>query len=43
MHLMTYDDRKLFATELNYSVHEKKSLTIKHSLRFIILTINIKL
>ena len=29
MHLMTYNDKKFSATELNYFVHEKKLLTIK--------------
>ena len=33
MHSITYNDRKLFATELNYFVHEKKLLAIKFSLR----------
>ena len=33
MHLMTYNDKKLFATELNYFVNEKELLTIKHSFR----------
>ena len=30
MHSMTYNDRKLSATELNYSIHEKELLAIKH-------------
>ena len=34
MHSMTYNDRKLFATKLNYFVYEKELLTIKHSFRF---------
>ena len=33
MHSMTYDDKKLFTTKLNYLVHEKKLLKIKNSLR----------
>ena len=33
MHLVTYDDKKLFATKLNYSVHKKELLAIKHLFR----------
>ena len=35
MHLITYNDKKLFATKLDYFIHEKKLLTVKHSFRFL--------
>lgn len=34
MHVMIYNNRRLFVTELNSFVREKKLLTIKYRLRF---------
>jgi len=33
LHPVAYDDRKLQGAELNYPVHEKELLAIKHALR----------
>ena len=30
LHSVAYDGKKLFDAELNYSVHEKELLTVKH-------------
>jgi len=32
LHLVIYDDQKLQDAKLNYSVHKKKLLIIKHAL-----------
>ena len=34
MHSMTYNNKKLSATELNHFVHEEKLLAIEHSFWF---------